>query len=115
MTQRCHHIWRADGNPPHDRQTKPLWHLAWRPKRAVEHPSPPFLYPLRYFAFRIAPLFWPVIKSQAVLADLNKAKASIVTRIQAVAFGGDAIAMEMSLATIGIVIELFDDVQNGAR
>jgi len=50
-----------------------------------------------------------------VLADFDKAKARTVTRVQIIAFGGDAIAVELSLTTVGIVIELFHDVQNGAR
>src|SRR5437868_4267602 len=109
MTQGCHHIGRADGNPPHDRQTKPLWHLARESKSSVEHPLPPFLYPHWHFAFRIATFLGPVIKSQAVLADFDKAKPGIVSRVQTIAFGGDAVAEELSLTTIGIVIELLHD------
>jgi hypothetical protein len=50
-----------------------------------------------------------------VLADFDQAKAGIVTRVQAIAFGGDAIAVELPLTTLGIVVELFHDVQNGTR
>src|SRR5216684_7508991 len=113
MTQRCHYMWRADGNAPHDWQVKPLRLLAREPKRPVEHPLPTFLYPHRHFAFCIAPFYGSVIESQAVLADFDQAKAGIVTRVQTIAFGGDAIPVELPLTTIGIVIQLFHDVQNG--
>jgi len=94
---------------------KPLRLLAWKSKSAVEHPLPTFLYPGCHVAFRIAPFYWPVIESQAVLTDLDKAKAGIVARVQPIPLGGDAIAVELSLVPIGIVIKLFHDVQNGAR
>jgi hypothetical protein len=91
---------------------KPLRLLAWKPKSAVKHPLPPFLYPDGHLAFRIAPFFGPVIESQPVLADFDKAKARIVNGVQTIPLGGDAIAVELPLTTIGIVIEFFHDVQN---
>jgi hypothetical protein len=87
---------------------------AWRPKSAVEYPFPPFLDPYRHLTFGIATFFRSVVESQTVLADFDEAKTRIVTRVQTIPFGGDAIAVELSLATFGIAIEFLHDVQNGA-
>jgi hypothetical protein len=89
-------------------------HPAWKPESAVEYPFPPFLDPYPHFTCGIAPFFGCVIEAQTVLADFDKAKTGIVGRAQTIAFGGDAIAVELSPATIGIVIELLHDIQHRA-